>query len=81
MGGEDPLEEGMATYSSVLTWRNPWTRGALAGCSPWGFKRVRHNLATKQQEQLFLSLQLYELHEGRDFVSILQHSITSAKGI
>ena len=23
--GEDPLEEGMATHSSVLAWRIPWT--------------------------------------------------------
>ena len=22
---EDPLEEGMATYSSILVWRFPWT--------------------------------------------------------
>ena len=25
MGGEDPLEEGMATHSSILAWRIPWT--------------------------------------------------------
>ena len=25
MGQEDPLEEGMATYSSILAWRIPWT--------------------------------------------------------
>ena len=25
LGGEDPLEEDMATYSSVLAWRIPWT--------------------------------------------------------
>ena len=25
LGGEDPLEEGMATYFSILAWRNPWT--------------------------------------------------------
>ena len=25
LGGEDPLEEGMATYSSVLAWEIPWT--------------------------------------------------------
>ena len=25
LGQEDPLEEGMATYSSILTWRIPWT--------------------------------------------------------
>ena len=24
--GEDPLEEGMATYSSVLAWEIPWTQ-------------------------------------------------------
>ena len=25
LGQEDPLEEGMAAYSSVLAWRTPWT--------------------------------------------------------
>ena len=25
LGGEDPLENGMATHSSILAWRNPWT--------------------------------------------------------
>ena len=25
LGREDPLEEGMATYSSALAWRIPWT--------------------------------------------------------
>ena len=25
LGGEDPLEEGMAAHSSVLAWRIPWT--------------------------------------------------------
>ena len=34
LGGEDPLEEGMATHSSILAWRIPWT-GSLAD-SPWG---------------------------------------------
>ena len=24
LGGEDPLEKEMATYSSILTWRIPW---------------------------------------------------------
>ena len=24
LGGEDPPEKGMATYSSILTWRIPW---------------------------------------------------------
>ena len=25
LGGEDPLEEGMAAHSSILVWRIPWT--------------------------------------------------------
>ena len=32
---EDPLEEGMATHSSILAWRIPWTEN-LADYSPWG---------------------------------------------
>ena len=25
LGREDPLKEGMAIHSSILTWRTPWT--------------------------------------------------------
>ena len=25
LGGEDPLEEGVATHSSIFSWRMPWT--------------------------------------------------------
>ena len=25
LGGEDPLEKEMATHSSILTWKIPWT--------------------------------------------------------
>ena len=25
LGQEDPLEQGMATHASILTWRIPWT--------------------------------------------------------
>ena len=34
---EDLLEEGLATHSSTLVWRIPWTE-ELAGYSPWGDK-------------------------------------------
>ena len=33
VGQEDPLEEGMATHSSILAWKLSWQR-SLAGCSP-----------------------------------------------
>ena len=47
---EDPVEEEMATHSSILAWYIPWTE-SLESYSPWGHKGVRHNLATKQQWQ------------------------------
>ena len=37
LGQEDPLEKGMATHSSVLAWRTPWTEEP-GGYSPWGLK-------------------------------------------
>ena len=27
LGQDDPLEKGMATHSSILAWRTPWTEG------------------------------------------------------
>ena len=47
LGWEDPLEEGMAIYSSILTWRIPMDQRSLAGCSLWGSQRVGCNWATK----------------------------------
>ena len=42
LGWEDPLEKGMATQSSILAWRIPWTEepGQLQSI---GLQRVRHN--------------------------------------
>ena len=37
LGWEDPLEEEMATHSSVLACRIPWTE-EHGGPSPWGYK-------------------------------------------
>ena len=37
LGGEDPLEEEMATHSSILAWEIPQTE-ELVGYSPWGRK-------------------------------------------
>ena len=33
LGQEDPLEKGMATYSSILAWEIPWTRSLVADYS------------------------------------------------
>ena len=42
LGQEDPLEEGMATHSSVLAWRIPWTEGP-GGLRSMGSLRVSYN--------------------------------------
>ena len=36
---EDPLEKEMATHSSTLAWKTPWTE-ELVGHSPWGHKEL-----------------------------------------
>ena len=42
LGGEDPLEEGMKTHSSILSWRIPWTEEP-GGLQSIGSQRVGHN--------------------------------------
>ena len=42
LGGEDPLEKGMATHSSVLAWRIPWTEEP-GGLPSKGLQRVRQD--------------------------------------
>ena len=55
LGWEDPLEEEMATYSSILTWKIPWTEG-LSRLQSTGLQRVRHDLGTEHtRTQPFLA--------------------------
>ena len=49
LGWVDPLEEGMATHSSTLAWRIPWTEEPGGLYSPWGLKE------SDTPEQLFCS--------------------------
>ena len=46
LGQEDPLEKEMATHSSILTWRIPWTEEPDR-LQSIGIARVGHDLATK----------------------------------
>ena len=50
LGQEGPLEKEMATHSNILAWEIHGQK-SLVGYSPWGLRRVRYNLATKQQQQ------------------------------
>ena len=44
---EDPLEKGMATHSSILAWRIPWTEEPGGLQSIMGSQTVGHNWVTK----------------------------------
>jgi len=45
LGQEDSLEEGMATHSSILAWRIPWTK-ELIGLQSRGSQRVNTTEST-----------------------------------
>ena len=51
LGQEDPPEEEMATHSSILAWKIPWTE-ELGGLQSMGSQRIGHNLVTTQQQQI-----------------------------
>ena len=40
LGQEDPLEKGIATHSSILAWRIPWTERSLVGYSQWDLEEL-----------------------------------------
>ena len=42
LGWEDPLQKGMATHSSILAWRIPWTEEP-GGLQSMGSQRVGHD--------------------------------------
>ena len=42
LGQKDPLEKGMATQTSILVWRIPWTEEP-GGLQSIGLQRVRHD--------------------------------------
>ena len=68
---EDPLEKGMASHSSILAWRIPWTEepGWLQST---GLQIVRHDWATItftlplwNQDNFFNSCAMYRIQVGR----------------
>ena len=49
LGQEDPQERKMATHSSILAWRIPWTEDP-GGLQSMESQRVEHDLATRQHQ-------------------------------
>ena len=50
LGQEDPPEEDMATHSSILAWRIPWTEEPVR-LQSMELQRVGHDLATTEHQQ------------------------------
>ena len=45
LGGKEPLQKGMATHSSILAWRMPWTEES-DGLHSTGLQRIEHSWVT-----------------------------------
>ena len=61
LGLEDPMEEEMATHSSILAWKIAWKR-SLLGYSPWGCKEsdtTEHATHTTRNFSLVLENSLW----------------------
>ena len=57
LGWEDPLEDSMATHSSILAWRIHGQR-SLAGCGPWGRRESDTTDVTKHAARKLFSVVL-----------------------
>ena len=52
LGWEDPPEEGMATHSSILAWRIPWTE------EPGGLQSTVTNTYSEEFSPLYLTAKM-----------------------
>ena len=68
LGWEDPLEKEIASHSSILPWRIPWTEEP-GGLQSIGLQKVGHDWATMQQQQ-FIILTVLEIR-GLKLVSMV----------
>ena len=75
LGQEDPLEKEMATHSSILPWKIPWTEEPGRLHTVHGIPRVGHDLATKPPAMLHS-----HCSEARGFCSLLSYSETQSNG-
>ena len=69
--GEDPLEEGMATHSSIPAWRIPWTEEA-GRLQSIGSQRVRHEWSNLTHAHTHTHIYIYT-HTHTHLICIYVH--------
>ena len=57
LGWEDPLEEEMATHSSILAWEIPWTEES-GGLQSTGLQRVGHDWTSEQRNSIMIDMMI-----------------------
>ena len=66
LGWEDALEKGIATHSSILTWRIPWTEEPGGFLQSMGSQRVGHDWETNKWLTMsygkYMHMLLIEVH-------------------
>ena len=63
LGGEDPLEEGMATHSSILAWKIPWAEEP-SGLQSMGSQRTGHDWAGMHTQVILRNKHQYFTNSG-----------------
>ena len=61
LGREDPLEKEMATYSSILAWRIPWTE------EPGGLQSMRSQSRTRLSDFTIVKVHSNWVHAAQDY--------------
>ena len=69
---KEPLEEGMATLSSVLAWRIPWTEEP-GGLQSVESQRVVHNRTNSMHAQIFNILVNFNSKSPKKFVEVFMY--------
>ena len=72
LGWEDPLEKGLATQSSILAWKIPWTEGP-GGLQSMGSQRVRHDWLTRPLSLHILEIYTPKHQRGLDWEELSGH--------
>ena len=70
LGWQDPLQKRMATHSSILAWRIPWTEDP-GGLQSLGSQRIRHDWATKQKQPEESQSTVFTTYLGCFFLNLL----------